>query len=75
MKKIAVCIFCILLFVTVLAACEIDEVRAVQATLVDDALDHMNDDFKAEHMTEHAYGAPTDSPEQITYIIKSESDF
>lgn len=76
MRKIAVCIFCILLAVTTFAACETDdEARAVQATLVDDALDHMNDDFKAEHMTERAYGAPSDSPKEITYVIKSESDF
>lgn len=76
MRKIAVCIFCILLAVTAFAACETDdEARAVQATLVDDALDHMNEDFKAEHMTERAYGAPSDSPKEITYVIKSESDF
>ena len=76
MRKIAVCIFCILLAVTVFAACETDdEARAVQATLVDDALDHMNEDFKAEHMTERAYGAPSGSPKEITYVIKSESDF
>lgn len=76
MRKIAVCIFCVLLIGIVFTACESDNgYSSVEAVVVDDALLWMQEEFKAENTTKNALGSQENRPEEIIRIVKHSEEF